>query len=307
MVQAYIALGEGELAAFRKYAEVYPNECVLLVDTIDTLGSGLPNAITVFEELRRQGHTPLGIRLDSGDLAYLSIQSANMLNEAGFPDTMIVLSNRLDELVIWQIMRQIEDEAPRSGVDPQKLIKRLSFGVGTGLITSTGDSALDGVYKLVAVENNGVWAPAFKISESAEKTLNPGHKNVWRLYDQRGKAIADVLGCGDEDISRDERITLHHPTDHSKHRTLRSNELSAIETLHVEMMKDGVVTGDLPSIEQMRESLRQDLDRLDEGVKRLMNPHIYHVSLTDRLWNLKNEFVDSTRADISRETNKTIE
>ncbi|MGC9357269.1 MAG: nicotinate phosphoribosyltransferase, partial [Anaerolineae bacterium] len=136
MVQVFMALGEGELDAFQAYADVYPDDCLLLVDTIDTLESGIPNAIKVFEKLRKQGHKPVGIRLDSGDLAYLSIQAARMLNEAGFEEVSIVLSNQLDELVILQILTQIQQEAGRYGVDPDHLINRLVYGVGTRLITS---------------------------------------------------------------------------------------------------------------------------------------------------------------------------
>jgi nicotinate phosphoribosyltransferase len=169
MVQLYMALGEGELEAFRAYAEVYPDNCLLLVDTINTLESGIPNAIRVFEELRRKGFEPVGVRLDSGDLAYLSIQAAKMLDQAGFPDTIIVLSNNLDELVIWQIITQIQEEAPRYGMDADHLIKRLVYGVGTRLIVSQGDPALDGVYKLVAVHDQGQWKPAIKISNPRRK------------------------------------------------------------------------------------------------------------------------------------------
>lgn len=138
MVQVCMTLGMGELGAFRAYADVYPNNCLLLVDTINTLESGVPNAIRVFQELRAKGFKPVGIRLDSGDLAYLSIQAARMLDAAGFPDTIIVLSNDLDELVIWQITTQIQAEAPRYGVDADALLKRLGYGVGTRLITSWG-------------------------------------------------------------------------------------------------------------------------------------------------------------------------
>jgi nicotinate phosphoribosyltransferase len=173
MVQIFMTLGEGELGAFRAYADLYPEGCLLLVDTIDTLGSGLPNAIRVFEELRKKGHEPVGIRLDSGDLAYLAIQAARMLNAAGFKKAKIVLSNQLDELVIWQILTQIEAEASRYGVDPDHLIGRLTFGVGTRLITSKGASALDGVYKLAAVRDGDRWRPSTKISETPDKTINP--------------------------------------------------------------------------------------------------------------------------------------
>ena len=146
-----------------------------------------------------RGTTPVGIRLDSGDLAYLSIQAARLLDAAGFPTTSIVLSNDLDELIIWQILTQITAEAQRYGVEPDTVINRLVYGVGTRLITSQGSPALGGVYKLVAVQTDGAWVPILKLSEAPEKTPNPGHKQVWRVYDARGQATADVLSLGDED------------------------------------------------------------------------------------------------------------
>jgi nicotinate phosphoribosyltransferase len=296
MVQAFMALGEGEIGAFRAYADVYPDDCLLLVDTINTLESGIPNAVRVFEELRRKGHKPVGIRLDSGDLAYLSIQAARMLNDAGFPDTAIVLSNNLDELVIWQIISQIEAEAPRYGVDPDHLIGRLAYGVGTRLITSYGKAALDGVYKLVAVEEDGRWTPALKISETPEKTLNPGHKNIWRIYDRRGKAIADLLGVHDENPGAARKITLHHPFDETRQRTIDTADIE-IEPLLKDVLKEGRAVGDLPTIEDMRAVRRADVERLDAGVRRLVNPHIYHVSLTRRLWDLKQELIESAQKE----------
>lgn len=292
MVQLFIALGYSELDAFRAYADVYPDDCLLLVDTIDTLESGVPNAITVFEELRRKGHEPVGIRLDSGDLAFLSIQAARMLNEAGFPKTSIVLSNNLDELVIWQILTQIQEEAPRYGVDPDDLISRLVYGVGTRLIVSAGDPALDGVYKLVAVNDGGRWLPAIKISESPDKTPNPGHKCVWRIYDLRGKATADLLSLDDEDPSSAERLLLRHPSEATKFRYLNRREISAIEPLLVEYLREGKLVADLPSIEVLRERRRSDVEKLDAGVRRLMNPHIYHVSLTENLYRMKQELIE---------------
>jgi nicotinate phosphoribosyltransferase len=295
MVEVFMALGEGELGAFRAYADVYPDDCLLLVDTIDTLESGIPNAIKVFEELRREGHRPVGIRLDSGDLAHLSVLAAKMLNEAGFEDTAIVLSNQLDELVIWQIITQIEAEAPRYGVDPDHLIDRLVYGVGTRLITSQGASALDGVYKLVAVQDGGEWVPAIKLSETPEKTLNPGYKHVWRLYDRRGKATADLLSLDDEDPREMARILLHHPVEHATYRTLDQDDVSEIESLLTDIVREGELVCDLPSIEVMRERRRADVERLDPGVKRLVNPHGYHVSLTERLWDLKQRLIDSVR------------
>jgi nicotinate phosphoribosyltransferase len=295
MIQVFMALGEGELGAFRAYADVYPDDCLLLVDTIDTLRSGIPHAIKVFEELRRKGHEPVGIRLDSGDLAYLSIQAAKMLNEAGFSDTVIVLSNQLDELVIWQIITQIQEEAPSYDIDPDELIGRLVYGVGTRLITSQGQSALDGVYKLVAVHNEGEWVPAIKVSETREKTLNPGHKHIWRLYDRRHKATADLLSLDDEDPRQMPHIILHHPTEHTKYRTLDHDDVSEIEPILVAVLKEGRLLYDFPPVEEMRKLRQADMERLDPGVRRLMNPHTYHVALTERLWYLKQELILSAR------------
>lgn len=291
MVQVFMALGMGELEAFRAYADVYPDDTLLLVDTIDTLESGIPNAITVFEELRRKGHTPVGVRLDSGDLAYLSIQAARMLDEAGFPDATIVLSNNLDEMVIWQIITQIRDEAPRWGVDADRLIGRLAYGVGTRLITSWGEPALGGVYKLVAVCDEGRWLPTIKISESADKTPNPGHKQAWRVYDARGRATADLLSAEDEDPRAGGPLVLHHPSDHTKSRTLERDDISQIEPLLIEVLRDGKLVYELPTIEQMRARRAEDVARLDPGVKRLINPHIYHVSLTEALWRVKQDLI----------------
>ncbi|MBN2549965.1 MAG: nicotinate phosphoribosyltransferase [Anaerolineales bacterium] len=293
MVQLFISLGMSELDAFRAYADNYPDDCTLLVDTIDTLKSGIPNAIQVFEELRMKGYRPVGVRLDSGDLAYLSIQSAKLLDAAGFPDVSIVLSNNLDELVIWQIITQITQEAPRYDVDPDRLISRLVYGVGTRLITSWGEPALGGVYKLVAVENQGQWIPAIKISESPSKTPNPGNKRVWRLYDQRGKASADLIGLEDESPRQMQQIILRHPTDHTKVRSHAAEDIPEIEPLLVEVLREGKLVYELPTIDKMRSCRQADVERLDPGVRRIMYPHIYHVSLTQRLWDLKQKLIET--------------
>ncbi|MBD3314886.1 MAG: nicotinate phosphoribosyltransferase [Chitinivibrionales bacterium] len=305
MVQAFIAMGGDELDAFRAYANVYPDDCVLLVDTIDTLGSGVPNAIRVFEELRRKGHQPVGVRLDSGDLAYLAVRTARMLDDAGFPDSKIVLSNKIDDIVLMQIMAQIREEAPLHGVDPDALIHRFVYGVGTRLITSAGDSALDGVYKLVSMERDGGWVPALKVSETPEKTLNPGFKRVWRLYDRNGKATADCLSLEDEDLENAHKIELRHPVEAGMSRVLERSRLSGIEPLHIDVLRDGRRTFETESIKVMRERRDADLSRLDPGVKRILNPHIYHVSLTERLWKLKRELVaemSTARRDLRLES-----
>lgn len=295
MVQVFLAMGQSELDAFQAYADLYPDDCQLLVDTIDTLGSGIPNAIKVFEGLKRKGHQPIGIRLDSGDLAHLSIKAARMLDEAGFPEVSIILSNDLDELVIWQIITQIQEEAARYGVDPDRLIHRLVYGVGTKLITSAGDSALDGVYKLVAISRDGEWVPTLKISENSDKTLNPGNKRVWRVYDQRGKATADLVSLYDEDILHQTPLILRHPTLATKQRCLESNEIDHIEKLLIPVIQDGKIVADRPSIAEMQARRDADIEALDPGVRRIMNPHTYHVSLSQKLWDLKQSMIQKAR------------
>jgi nicotinate phosphoribosyltransferase len=215
-----------------------------------------------------------------------------MLNAAGFPNTSIVLSNELDELVIWQIITQISEEAPRYGVDPDQLIGRLVYGVGTRLITSEGAPSLGGVYKLVAVRNAGEWVPAIKVSESPHKTPNPGNKRAWRIYDERGKATVDLLGLQDEDPQQMDSIFAHHPSDHTKYRVLGRKSISATEPLLVDILREGKLVYDLPDIEHIRAQGLTDIDKLDPGVRRLINPHVYHVSLTRRLWDLKQRLIE---------------
>ena len=295
MVQVFLARGGTELDAFQAYADLYPDDCLLLVDTIDTLESGVPNAIKVFEGLKKKGHRPLGIRLDSGDLAYLSILSARMLNEAGFEDTAIVLSNQLDEMVLWQIQTQIRQEAPRYEVDPEKLFQRLVYGVGTRLITSAGQSALDGVYKLVALDGEQGWIPAIKISENPEKIPNPGNKEVWRIYDQRGKADADLLCLKDENPLESEPLVFHHPIEHGTERKIQQESISRAEPLLVSILEQGRLVYEFPTLEAIRKQRLADIHCLDPGVRRVVNPHLYHVSLSERLWDLKQDLTRQVR------------
>jgi nicotinate phosphoribosyltransferase len=301
MVQAFMALGGSELDAFTAYAELYPDDCVLLVDTVDTLASGVPNAIRVFSELKRRGHRPVGIRLDSGDLAHLAILAARQLDAAGLPEVSIVLSNDLDELVIWQIVTQIQEEAPRYGVDPAHLVGRLVYGVGTALVTSRGASALDGVYKLVAIEGDGALQPAIKLSETEAKVLNPGDKKVWRIYDRRGKATADLVALAEEDPIHERPLLLRHPTAEHYRRRLEAVEVQLVEPLLEEVVRKGRRQGEAPPLEQLRLRCAADLERLDPGVKRLMNPHVYHVSLSQRLWEYKKGLVTRLRSRLEPE------
>jgi nicotinate phosphoribosyltransferase len=289
MVQLFLALGMDELDAFKAFADLYPNNCILLVDTINTLESGIPNAIKVFETLRNRGYKPLAIRLDSGDLAFLSIQAARMLNTAGFDEVKIVLSNELDEMNIWQIITQIQEDGPQYGINPDSLIKRLVYGVGTRLITSGGDSALSGVYKLTSVFHNKKWLPTTKLSENISKSNIPGNKKIWRIYDKRNKATADLVALDKEAPQRMKSITLIHPTDPTKSRIILKEEISYLEPMLIQIIHKGNLVYPFPSLEKIRNLRKKDIDRLDPGVKRLIHPHIYHVSVSERVNSLKAE------------------
>ncbi|MEM8856720.1 MAG: nicotinate phosphoribosyltransferase [Chloroflexota bacterium] len=291
MVQAFIALGYSELDAFQAYADVYPDNCLLLVDTINTLESGVPNAIRIFDKLKKQGHKPIGVRLDSGDLAHLTVETAKLLDKAGFEDTTITLSNGLDEMSILQIISQVREEAVHAGVDADAIINRMVYGVGTQLITSNGDAALGGVFKLVSLQKNGVWEPAIKISESTAKTPNPGRKTPWRIYDQRGLATADLIALEDEAPQNADELFLHHPSTHGISRTLPNSKISKLEPLHKQVLVEGEQVYDFPPLEHIQAQRAADLDRLDIGVKRIIHPHIYHVSLSKKLWDLKQQLI----------------
>ena len=231
--------------------------------------------------------------------AYLAIRSAELLDDAGFPEVSIVLSSDLDELAIWQILSQIDVEAPRYGVDPRALAARLTYGVGTRLITSAGHSALNGVYKLVAVADDaGDWVPAIKVSENVVKVPTPGEKEVWRVYDERGLATADVIGLGGEDLAGTDDFPILHPHRAGVRRTIPRERISAIESLLEPVFVHGSRTGDVASIAEMRARRDADLNRLDTGVRRIVNPHIYHVSLTERMKDLQQSLVDEARDSV---------
>ncbi|MEM9775940.1 MAG: nicotinate phosphoribosyltransferase [Chloroflexota bacterium] len=291
MVQAFIALGYSELDAFQAYADIYPDNCLLLVDTINTLESGVPNAIKIFEKLKKQGHRPVGVRLDSGDLAHLTVETAKQLNAAGFEDVSITLSNGLDEMSILQIISQVREEAVQAKMDADAIINRMVYGVGTQLITSNGDAALGGVFKLVSLQKDGNWRPAIKISESSAKTPNPGRKTPWRIYDQRGLATADLIALEDEQPQAADELFLHHPSMHGVSRFLPKARISEIEPLHQQILTEGKVVYEFPALKDIQAQRAADLERLDIGVKRIIHPHIYHVSLSGKLWDLKQDLI----------------
>ncbi len=312
LVQVFMALGDGELGAFRAYAELYPDDCLLLVDTINTIGSGLPNAITVFDELRAGGHEPVGIRLDSGDLAHLAVRASAMLDDAGFTEPSIVLSSSLDELTIWQILNQITIEAPQYDQDPDRVIGRLVYGAGTRMATSEGAPSLDGVYKLVAIDkavddkavddkavddkavddradgqdDNPEWEPAIKLSDTPAKVVNPGRKKVWRIHSARGTATADLLALADETL--DNPLVLHHPSTPGVIRTLQGDQIGSREEL-LQPFDPWTVVDEHEAVEAASRRRVDDLERLDVGVRRIVNPHVYHVSLSEGAWRLKHE------------------
>lgn len=262
---------EDELTAFRAYADVFPDNCLLLVDTYDTLGSGVPNAITVFKELRARGQEPVGIRLDSGDLAFLSRQARVMLDDAGFPDAKIFASGDLDEEVIWDL------KAQGAAIDV--------WGVGTRMITSMDNPALGGVYKLSAEEVDGTFAPRIKISENPAKITNPGVKQIYRFYDRRsGKALADLIALADEDFSSGKPLEIFDPENTWKRMTLCDYR---IRQLLVPIFEDGKLVYHSPALSEIAAYAKQEMDTFWDEYKRLNRPHRYKVDLSQKLYDLK--------------------
>jgi len=260
-----------EITAFRAYAGIFPDTCLLLVDTYDTLRSGVPNAIKVFEELREQGHKPLGIRLDSGDLAYLSKKARKMLDDAGFPDVKICASSDLDENVIRDLKIQ------GCCID--------IWGVGTKLITSADNPALGGVYKLAAEIVDGKIIPKMKISDNPAKITNPGYKTVYRLFDRdNGMAIADLVACDGEVIDDSKPLRIYDP-EHVYKNMVVSNFY--VKELLVPVFLGGKQVYISPSAMEIREIAQKNLATMWDEYRRLMQPHIYKVDLSDGLYDLK--------------------
>ena len=270
---------ENELAAFRAYAEAFPQNCLLLVDTYDTLKSGMPNAIIVFRELREKGFEPMGVRLDSGDLAYLSKKARRMLDEAGFEKTKIVASSDLDEELIWDL------KAQGAAID--------IWGVGTALITSRDCPALGGVYKLSAEEQDGRMIPKIKISENPSKVTNPGYKKVVRIYNGDEKAVADLIMLEEETIDPAKPLTIFDPVDTWKRMTLRH---FTCKELLMPIFLSGRRVYDLPGLLEIQSYAKQELDTLWEEYKRLKNPHVYKVDLSAKLYQLKQDLLKSYSA-----------
>ena len=272
---------EDEYTAFKAYAEVYPNNCLLLVDTYNTLKQGVPNAIKVFNELKEKGYKPKGIRLDSGDLAYLSKRARVMLDDAGFPDAIICASGDLDEYSITSLLNQ--------GA------KINSWGVGTRLITSADMPALGGVYKLSCVyDENGKGEPKIKLSENTEKITNPGFKNIYRVYNKETKkAEADFIFLREEKFDESQPLVLTHPTERWKKITFTNYEL---RPLQVDVIRDGKLVYNMPKLKEIKSYAEAELNSFWDEYKRLDKPHLYKVDLSDSLFELKDKMLKEIRS-----------
>ena len=279
MAHSYIQIYEDEYQAFLDFAKSHPNNCTLLVDTYDTLKSGVPNAIKVAKEyLIPNGYNLAGIRLDSGDLAYLSKQARKMLDEAGLTDTKIVASNSLDEHTITNLLLQ---GAP---IDV--------FGIGERLITSKSHPVMGGVYKIVASLTNGEAVPTIKLSDTIEKITNPGFKRLYRFYDKdTDKAVADLITLHDETIAED-KYEIFSPTEPWKRKMLTNYYY---KELQVPIFSNGKLVYEVPSLEEVRVYHQEQMETLWPEVKRLSMPHKYFVDLSQKLFDLKNDLITEKR------------
>ena len=275
MAHAFVQSFDSEYEAFLQYAKTWPDNTVLLVDTYDTLRQGIPNAIRVHNEyLAPRGHALRGIRIDSGDLAYLSNRAREMLDAAGLHDTKITVSNSLDEYLIKDLVQQ------GAAID--------NFGVGERLITAKSNPVFGGVYKIVALEKDGAIIPKIKISETLAKTTTPGYKQLWRLYDAGGKAIADVITLHDEEINDSQPYELFDPEYPWKRKTVTG--FRAEKRLQT-WMEAGARSTAMPSLTDVRAYCQREQQTLWDEIRRLENPHGYYVDLSQALWQLKQDLI----------------
>lgn len=272
MAHSWVQMFDTELEAFEEYCRTYPDSTTLLVDTYNVLKSGVPNAIKAFDKiLKPLGARPKGIRLDSGDIAYLSIEARKMLDEAGYSDCKIVASNSLDEHIISNLIRQ------GAKID--------LFGVGERLITASSEPVFGGVYKLVAVEKDNTLTPKIKISENVAKITNPHYKKLYRLFDNNtGKAIADLLCVHDEVIDESQPLEIFDPDFTWKRQTLTN---FTAKELQVPVFLNGKRVYKLPEISEIQSYCKGELDKLWDSVLRFENPHNYYVDLSQKLWDIK--------------------
>ncbi len=277
MAHSWVLTFDSEYEAFKTYAEIYPGNCTLLVDTYNVLKSGMPNAIRVFDEVVvPKGFRPKGVRIDSGDIAYLSKRMRKMLDDAGYQDVAIVASNSLDEYIINELWDQ------GAQVD--------QFGVGESLITSRSNPVFGGVYKIAATVKNGEYEAKIKVSESIEKITTPCFKTLYRLYEKdTGKAIADYVALFDEEIDESQPLTIFDPI-----ATWKKQELTGYtaQKLLCPIFEQGRLVYQCPELRQVQDYCRQQVDTLWDEMKRFEFPHRYYVDLSDRLWTVKRELLD---------------
>jgi len=284
---AYVQSFPSELEAFRAFTEIFPDNAVLVVDTYDSLYSGIPNAIQVFKELRQKlGRDPknFGIRLDSGDLAYLSKEARKQLDQAGFPNARIVASGDLDE----NLIRDLKMQGAKIDV----------WGVGTQLITAKDCPALGGVYKLSAEEENGVLQPRIKVSENPTKITNPGVKKLVRFYSNKsGRALADVIMLNDEEVPTG-KYEIFHPVYTLKRKVLHNYYT---EELLKPIFENGRLVYELPTLSEIRARVKRQNQVFSPEIQRLTNPHEYHVDLSEPLWQLKNRMIAKAKPHVELE------
>lgn len=273
MAHSWVQMFPSEYEAFKKYAEVYPDNCVLLVDTYNVLKSGVPAAVKVFKEMKPKR---MGIRIDSGDVAYLTKRARKMLDDEGLSDCKITVSNSLDEYIIRDVISE------GAQID--------SFGVGERLITAKSEPVFGGVYKLVALEKDGVIIPKIKISENVEKITNPGFKTLYRLFDRdNNKALADVITMDGEQIPEIDGYEIFDPNAIWKKKKLRN--FYAIN-LRVQLFDRGQCVYRCPDIEDVREYCKTQIETLWDETLRFENPQTYYVDLSENLWNVKHKLIE---------------
>lgn len=282
MAHSWVQVFDSEYEAFKNYAELYPDNSVFLVDTYNVLKSGVPNTIRVANEvLKPLGFRPKAIRIDSGDIAYLSKKARKMLDDAGYPDCKIMASNSLDEYLIRDLLVQ------GAQLD--------LFGVGENLITSKSDPVFGGVYKLVAVEQNGTLVPKIKVSESIEKITTPCFKNLYRFYNRdTGRAIADYVTMHDETVDDSLPVTIFDPVATWKKKTISNFRA---ECLLVQVFERGKCIYNSPTLEQIKQYCAAQMETLWDEVKRFEHPHRYYVDLSDKLWKERNDLLEKINAD----------
>jgi nicotinate phosphoribosyltransferase len=277
MAHSWIQAFDNEYEAFKTYAEIYPDNCVLLIDTYNVLKSGIVNAVKVFDEiLKPMGKRPKGVRIDSGDITYLSKQVRKFLNEAGYDDCKIMASNSLDEYIIRDMIIQGAE------ID--------LFGVGERLVTSKSEPVFGGVYKLCAIEDEKGIKPTIKKSENISKITTPGFKTVYRLFsNETTKAIADVVTLFDEEIDCKKEYVIFDPEHTWKKKKI--TDFTA-KKLHVKLFEAGKCVYENPSLEEIRDYCKSQVDTLWEEVIRFENPHKYYVDLSEKLWKMKNKLLE---------------